>query len=269
MKLKYNNRIASRNILLPEIILHKLEKAIELNPPSINGKFDKDMAIVMLWQICEVQQKRKDVYYQDGFIPLSSTILQEKCRKYNEYFDYFVDNKILEKRNYSTASHKCNSYKFVLDGEDSIIKFENYKVIAKKPLEIVESSYNISKCKRIKHLTKHLWKVKIDVGLAQRIKEEHLLNNVRKEDRMEVMLKDESSIRNIAEGNIFAIRGRDKDNRLHTNFTNLAKRYRQCLSVWGEKLINIDIKCSQPFFSNSIDTRTNNTLRRKDKKPQL
>lgn len=43
-------------------------------------------------------------------------------------------------------------------------------------------------------------------------------------------------------------RNHHSDDRLHTPLTNLSKKLRPYLSFKGEKLVNFDIRCSQPYF---------------------
>ncbi|AKH95548.1 hypothetical protein HZP65_12130 [Elizabethkingia anophelis] len=239
--LKKNRTPIEKIEFLPKPVLNKLNEAIVFNPPQFD--INRMLAVFFLSLILSVPAKdRKLEVGRDRYVPLFSGILQTYSKDYNKYFDYFIDNGIVEYINYNTRKKKSYSYRFsvglIPDSVDlvavDLISLAN-KVQRKK--FIVENTSTFD------HLSKWLNpKLTIDRSNAlEKIKKVDDINETK-------YMHYNYTIEKLCTGNFYAIRDIETDNRLHTNITNLPKIFRPFLRYEGEKLYSRDICTSQPFF---------------------
>ncbi|MCT3630972.1 hypothetical protein HZQ35_12740 [Elizabethkingia anophelis] len=231
---------------LPKAVLNKLNESILFNPPQFN--INKGLAVLFLSLILSVPAKdRKLEINSDQYVHLNSTILEGYHREYSKYFKYFLDNGILEKKNYSTTSQRSNSYRFsvglIPDSVDLVaIDLTSLADRVHRGKFIVGNTYFAPKLK-CDHLIKWLNpKLTIDKSSALEI-----INDKIGVD-MAQHIYYHYAIEKLSASDFYAVRKLEADNRLHTNLTNLPKTLRPFLRYGGEKLYSRDICTSQPFF---------------------
>lgn len=250
-KSRTNRGRIPKSIHLPETILKFLTHKLIENPPKfrMNDKIAKFYLHVLFRKvISDWENETFETYY-----PLCKEILDDYTSNYKKYFDYFVENEILEKlnhKNFLGQPTRCTLYRFsikirnmmdkdvnseILKVDMSDIKTRNTVVV---PHEIADS---------VKHSANHLSKwlnenLTIDYDGAQKfVKENKNFSNYQKISYL-------AAIENLNSNNIYASRNRNTDNRIHSNLSNLPKTLRPFLFYDGENLVNYDIKSSQPYF---------------------
>lgn len=184
----------------------------------------------------------KYVFLNSDKISINSQLMKKNYgNKYNLYLDYLLHKKIITIfKNYSTGRHS-RIYKITDKTKNSITYIE--KQIPQK----LKNKINDSKLKtntvedhiKIKLIT-DLLKVNIDkVNAIKWLDEQNL------DDRSDII--NRTSILKVNNKELFYTF--DVYGRLHTNFTTLKKDIRNnFLTINGEKLKEIDITNSQPFF---------------------
>lgn len=244
-------------VIVPTMVYDYLIDKIKKQPP-FNG-FKLDIAMYYLSLIISIPATHKDKIYKYGYIPLDTKILKIKNYLYNQYFDYFLDIQILEKQNYSTASHTCNRYRY------------NYKAIKSEGNECVDfRSFDITDKKFTERLLKqdvcsdsfnscpHLCKwfnngLQIDFeGVINKYQSAFCYNKYQPYDKINLVRSKAYnywySALTIHEKCFRTSRKLDSDNRLHTNLTNMPSAFRPFVSYENETIVSLDIKNSQPYF---------------------
>ncbi len=178
----------------------------------------------------------------DGFVPLSSKILEKHFYGYRKYFNYFIENGIIEMKNYSTYHNKSKSYRFINDSKFESTEFEVIDVTSLnklKNINVVE--YFNGRSIKCSHLTKWFYQgleIDYDAAVQTANKEPNILK------RQSYLL----AIEKIKNKEFYFSRKKLSDDRLHTNLTNLSKKIRPFLRFNTEFFFNIDLKASQPYF---------------------
>ncbi|WP_411897469.1 hypothetical protein [Elizabethkingia occulta] len=244
-------------IIVPTMVYDYLIDKIKKQPPFKGFKLD--IAMYYLSLIISIPATHKDKIYKYGYIPLDTKILKNKNYLYKQYFDYFLDIQILEKKNYSTASHTCNRYRY------------NYKAIKSEGNECVDfRSFDITDKKFTERLLKqdacsdsfnscpHLCKwfndgLQIDFGgVINKYQSAFCYNKYQLYDKTNLVISKAYnywySALAIREKYFRTSRNPDTDNRLHTNLTNMPSVFRPFVSYENETIVSLDIKNSQPYF---------------------
>lgn len=231
----------TKYISLPKFIVSKLENSILNNPPTFN--FNNSLAFYFLNLIAI--RRFIDPNFDEcfgGFVSLDSKLLEHYSYNYRKYFRYFTDNGILEKRIYSKDKNRANSFRFIHDSEidyKEFVKVDISNLQKLKNFELIEKyTGNDEKCT---HLVKWFYEG-LEIDSEQAILEAQKEHNFLK--RQSYLL----GIEKLKNKEYWFTRNSHTDNRLHTPLTNLSKKLRPYLSFKGEKLINLDIRCSQPYF---------------------
>lgn len=231
----------TKYISLPKFIVSKLENSILNNPPTFN--FNNSLAFYFLHLIAI--RRFIDPNFDEcfgGFVSLDSKLLEHYCYNYRKYFRYFTDNGILEKRIYSKDKSRANSFRFIYDSEIDCKEFVKVNIgnLQKlKNFELIEKY--TGKDEKCTHLVKWFYEG-LEIDSEQAILEAQKEPNFLK--RQSYLL----GIEKLKNKEYWFTRNNHTDNRLHTPLTNLSKKLRPYLSFKGEKLINLDIRCSQPYF---------------------
>ena len=226
----------------------KLAEIIKTNPPTF--EYSCDFFVHLLHLTIEIPAKNKDLRRKDGYVPLNSTILQDKNRKYHQHLKYLVDNKVLEIRPHYTPGSKSRMYRI----SEAHLK-DNL-------MELMVSDKNL-----IKHLAKQ-YHLDLKTGKKYRYLQQWLNDKLQVDDEAAMkycigLIKQAPyseiyQIHQQAYGKMFMIKMMkhkqywfkvDKfGHRLHTNFTNLSKDIRQFVKYDKQNLVSIDIRNSQPYF---------------------
>lgn len=240
-----------KSIFLPKTIIKFFTVKLIENPP----KFRMDEKIAKFYLHVLFRKVTSDWENEtfETYCSLCKEILDDYTSSYKKYFDYFVENEILEKLNYRHfhgQPTRCAQYRFSahirklieLDTKSELVMIDMADV---KTRNTVVVPHEISII--VKHSAKHLSKwlnnnLTIDYDDAkERVMEDKNLSKYQKISYL-------AAIENLNSNNIYASRNTKTDNRIHSNLSNLPKILRPYLRYDGEPLVNYDIKSSQPFF---------------------
>lgn len=217
-------------------------------------KFDKDFCAELLSTLYTIpvfnKDLRDDIERADGFTPLSSEILYSKNKEYKKYLNLFIDYGVLECNNsYSTASHKCKGYRFSEKYRNQPYqKYTNCKFGEQKnennTLFSSQDNYSYPVSTTAIKLINTVSKLRVNYEYKTTLK------NQLEEGKSTYHSYNctDISLDMIYNQNFFA--KQDRYGRIHTNLTNLNSKYRNYLTTdQGDRLVSIDIKNSQPFFT--------------------
>lgn len=242
-------------LYLPESL--NLEDTIKKYPPHEIANFRIEKAIYILDLITRVPASNRKIKVKNGFIPLSTKSLQDKFTDCCIYLSYLKRINVLESDNHYIPDKKCRGYRFA----------EAYmgKVIPIKPLTKLRKNSILNQHKRgtaIANATyPYLMKwynenLVIDYPSAlKQLNDLHAKYNPKgdTEDKRERCFQSffNSHYRSITDFHFQDFRAKI-DNfgyRLHTNITNISKKYRPLITYKGLALSSIDIRSSQPYIS--------------------
>lgn len=216
----------TKYISLPNFIVCKLERSLIETPPLFN--FNKSLAFFFLHLIAIRRYTDPDCDESfEGFVSLDSFLLEHCSYQYRKYFDYFLSNDILEKRNYSTDRHRANSFRFIYDSNEDCIEFVEVELTSLQKLknfEVIEQ-FN-GKIERCPHLVKWFYEgleIEYENAISEALKEGDFLK------RQSYLL----GIEKLKNKEYWFTRNSKSDNRLHTPLTNLAKKIRPNLRFRG------------------------------------
>lgn len=233
---------------LPKPVLNKLNEAIVFNPPKFN--INKGLAVFFLSLTLSVPAKDRKLETDSSqyqYVRLNAEILEGYYSEYSKYFNYFVDNGILERKNYSTTIQRSNSYRFsvgLIQNSVDLVAVDLTSLADRVHRgKFIVGNTSFAPKLKCEHLIKWLNpKLTIDKSSALEI-----INDKIGAD-MAQCIHYHYAIEKLYTGNFYATRKQEADNRLHTNLTNLPKTLRPFLRYGGEKLYSRDICTSQPFF---------------------
>ncbi len=217
-------------------------------------KFDKDFCAELLSTLYTIpvfnKETRDKLERAGGFIPLSSTILYSKNKQYKKYLDLFIASGVLEcKNSYSNASHSCKKYRFAKTYADRIYKkYCNCKygeiTDGKKKLSSTYEGQEYTVTTTAQKLMNDVSKLRVNYEYVPVLKKEFDEGKINAQSYNCTGI----SLDMIHSGSFFA--KQDCYGRIHTNLTNLKSEYRNYLTTdQGDRLVSIDIKNSQPFFT--------------------
>jgi len=228
----------------------------ELKYLTINKKIEYKNKKLKTAYLIDIIHKFITKYYfsKKTHIRMSSEILRKIYGTYyNYYFNYLIENNILNLASNYFVGKFCNTFKLNEKYYNShIIRFENDDkiVIRKWKFKYLEKELdNLNNNKIIDPWVKNqliddLQYIKIDYDGAK-----YELDRMLKcgEIKNDAYWKNVMSIESINVKSLFYVE--DKYGRLHTNFTILKKIIRSnYLKIDGEDVSELDIKNSQPLF---------------------
>ncbi|WP_073552119.1 MULTISPECIES: hypothetical protein [Elizabethkingia] len=245
-------------VIVPTMVYNYLIDKIKEQPPFKGFKLD--IAMYYLSLIISIPAAHKDKIYQYGYIPLDTEILKSKNYLYKQYFDYFfLEIQILEKKNYSTASHTCNRYRYnykaIKSEGNECVDFSTFEITDKKFNEkLLEQDVCSDSFNSCPHLCK--WfndSLQIDFGgVINKYQSAFCYNKYQLYDKMNLVISKAYnywySALAIREKCFRTSRKPESDNRLHTNLTNMPSAFRPFVSYENETIVSLDIKNSQPYF---------------------
>lgn len=240
-----------KSVFLPETILRFFTQKLIENPPKfkMNDKLAKFYLHVLFRKV--TSDWENDTF--ETYTSLCSEILDDYACNYNKYFDYFVENDILEKlnhKNFANQPTRCAQFRFshrirsLLEkhSDSTVVKIDLSDVKTKNTIVVQHEISDIVKNSAI-HLSKWLnEKLTIEYEDAKvLVMEDQTFSNYKKFSYL-------GAIENLNNNNIYASRNQKTDNRIHSNLSNMPKILRPFLRYDGESLVNYDIKSSQPYF---------------------
>ena len=249
--------------------------------------YDKDRLLYVIGLLSLIPARNKDNIFEDDYVPINSKLIRNKIAKdYKNYLDYLLETKILECDDKYILDKKSYGYRFTSDYSESELKFVPYAGHKDKELQpipakvmnedgekgnpLLEYDYlrywydqkglNID-IKSALEFAKNYTKKKIDLGY-ETWKKSKSENNKR--------VHPKTQLRSITY-NLYSLFAHDynakidsKVHRLHSVITNMESIYRNFLYYNDKKtitleelaseqdkqrLVNIDIKNSQPFLA--------------------
>jgi hypothetical protein len=243
-----------KEIFLPSNL--EIEKVVAENPPVF--KFNIDY----LKYICSYIYTKKVCWNEDEdftfFTEVSSTNLKNTVSNYTLYIDYLIENKILQTDNHfiasaSSSTAKCKGYRFhsTISSSPKIDRVVTYTLVK----NINRYHDNAFVRARSTHGNLVKWfdpeRLKIDTVKAAEITEKlyqsDLLDEKRQANALERKIINEIKVHKIVTGSYY-LNTDDNVGRFHTNITTLKREHRKCLTYDDKKLVNVDIKNSQPLL---------------------
>ncbi|MBK9391764.1 MAG: hypothetical protein IPN68_16820 [Bacteroidetes bacterium] len=237
-------------------------------PPRIN-KFSEIKLALLLSQIIVVSANNKKTRDQDGFVSLSSSMLQRMVREYRQYLDYSRDTGIIQEKSQFIVNKKCRHFRFhpKFDSKLKVYPIGNYRL----PKFVRENfSHNISLPKKYQFLA-----LPFESG-ELRIAYRPALDFIERQLNYYLQHPDEVPTYRVT-GSIFRRRKRpidqfnsamynldrlvvqdyhmnidDTAGRCHSNLTNMPSLLRHFLTYGGESLVSIDVSGSQPYIMNML-----------------
>lgn len=236
-----------------------LEVFLEKYPPDFKYKIDNFYHII---EYLAKGMDQEDLDNNEGFINTSSKVLQKSIHNYKLYLDHLLQHKLIRTDKKYVVGEKCFGY--LIQGYTSHkasvkeIPVQTFVVKKNRTKEFIDKKIKLKLTeKKYPHLTK--WfntKLKIDVDGATNKVEELFPEQV---GGIRGKKKRKPSVWNKRFKAIYSIHKFSKqefyysvDNnvgRFHSNLTNIKKEVRNYITYDGQKLVNIDIKNSQPLIS--------------------
>ncbi|WP_074780453.1 hypothetical protein [Draconibacterium orientale] len=236
-----------------------LEDILKKRPPEFKYKIDKFYYILdYLARGMDVE----DLDNNEGFINLNAKRLQEAVHDYKDYLDYLLKRGIISTDMIYIVGKKSKGYRINSNKEHKVsvqrIPITSWPMQKKKRKEqedlVAENNKTV---KGYGHLTK--WfndKLQIDeTGAKAKIEEVFPEPSGPIRGKLKGRPSDWNkrykaiySIEKFAKGD-FYYSVDDNVGRFHSNLTNIKKELRHYITFDGQRLVNVDIKNSQPLFS--------------------
>ena len=247
-KSTYSKNINWR-IILPNEVYEKMIDSVTNVKPEFNFNDEKGLYILSL--ISSIPSYKKDKYYAGGYVNISSKLVRNVVSNYTDYLSYFIENEIIEvNESYSNSDKKkfCKSFRYNLKGIKKLTwNIFEFDILKKTYDKILINEKAI--CSKPEHLTKWLNnELSIDSD-AVLIEIQERLKYISSEEN-NTLKKAENylrSLKNLHFGEYWANRS-PKDNRLHTNLTNMPEFFRKHIRLDDWNMAEVDFKNSQPFF---------------------
>lgn len=263
-------KLDKKRLTLPEKFTPDLEKCIKENPPPDGFKLSH--AQLLVHYIISVPSHRSSYVTPDGYTLLNHDLLKKKgISKPAVIKNYLINNKFIE----------CDDlyFKNYIVNNKPKSKSLGYKLTVKYDFDItsvwsedknINTKYTIKKrYKKPKnsgihpHLDKFLNKTTIDFeGIKSEIWERVVFENGQGEigkpsKSSEINFTTNTSMKfasamhklECLKHDTFYDHVDPKGKRFHTPYTNMPKYFRKHITYNGKKLVSLDIKNSQPYFS--------------------
>lgn len=247
----------------------KVPSKIDLNsilikdPPAFKKGFKVDYLYYFI-ELLTNMMEFNDVDSNNGYINLSSSMMQTVVHNYNEYIEYLVKHRVIRRdKRYIPGVH---SRGYILNGinhdsevalveiNDSLIRRNRAKEFRKNESDKKKLSTKYS------YLTK--WfneKLQIDErGALEKVEElfpepKGPIRGVKKGKASKMTKKycAKLAIHKLAKQD-YHYSVDDNVGRFHSNLTNIKKELRHYITYDGQTLVNVDIKNSQPLLSSVL-----------------
>ena len=165
-------------------------------------------------------------------------VFRNITQDYSHYLNYLIDIGFLKQYPYR-VDYYTKSYSFIPVNFSWYLK--TLYVTGKHAEKQLKQSVCVESIKMYPYLHLGVQEVNFDMVNARKLLASRPFNIESMEYKRQFC-----KLQSIDTNRIFKVD--DKVGRLHTSFTNLRSDYRQFLSFNGNKLVNVDLKNSQPFF---------------------
>lgn len=224
-----------------------LKALLQKYPPKFRYNIDKFRYIISL--ITSIPAFNKEILDCYDFVPINKTILKKRVSDYPRYIEYLIKHGVFEINRQYVPGIRSQSYKFTPKYQTEI-QVENIPNTTKNRA-MTKRKEKVSNQKKYNYLYKWLNPmIHIDFKSALNYLQSELVANS-KADLSKALKKFNATYANIyriAESDFyFSID--NNIHRLHTNFTNLKKEYRNFITYNGQRLVAVDFVNSQPLIS--------------------
>lgn len=269
-----------------------VDQHIAAYPPVEINKFKKDKLLYVISLIVSIPANNKDLQAWGGYVPINGRALQMAIgNEYRGFLDYLTKTGVFEEnaqyivgetsRKFRLTSHYRGGFKEVSlsKGFTARVKKANAKAIAKVLLDdrhmphahlfdwFVSGKLELDIEAVRKYLYRTMLKGKVrvyddshsklkvrvsEVSRSRRSKQN--VDKVKLTRREKVIHKYFSTLLaavRVSE-QVYFFKADDKAGRVHTSLSNLKRELRNFLTYDGKRLVEIDVKNSQPFFSLAI-----------------
>ncbi len=236
-----------------------LEGFLKNHPPKFKYKIDHFYSIIEY--LC-IGMEMDDLDSNAGFINASSKILQKANHNYKKYLNHLVDFDFITSDEKYIVGQKCKGYliKGLAFKKATIksIKIENSVIRRNRSKTFKKFNNRIKNTEKVyPHLTK--WfndSLVIDFEAASdKVKELYPIKSTgirgkhkKKAFDWQKRFKAIYSIQKFANQDFYYVVD-DNVGRFHSNLTNIKSELRNFITYDGRKLVNVDIKNSQPLLS--------------------
>jgi len=230
--------------LIPEKVYNELPTISELISPAIKGFSEDNLKEIISIIACHLRRDE-----DDGPAPISMAYINKLVPQGQFYLTGLIDLEVIHRFGQFIPGEACYQYDFAPEYKSKYISFplDNAKLILR--IETVWEELRKEASKSIwghSEQTKYLKQLTIEPEALQFIKNNYMADTHKYNCA-------EASITRIMNGDIFySIDNTSK--RFHSNVTNLDKELRPYLRINNERLVNADIKNSQPYLSTIILT---------------
>jgi len=250
-----------------------IENLIELNSIEFyRNKLKKEKLIFICDALLNSRAKhRKQIEKKRNlFVPLSSNILQEVAYDYKKYLDFLLKTKIILTDNHFRRGIKCFGYRFTdpyTGQRNKTITVSSYSLKKARSRAIQKRNQELKKeLRRYRYITKwwdsgllkidveaaHMWLDQYEIEKIQIIKNEAIPD---KEFRIKMAIEttvDFKTLVNAINYHKATYSFSGKSHRFYNPITNIKKELRDFLTYDGQRLVEIDLKNSQPFFATCL-----------------
>lgn len=235
--------------------------AIEAFFPPTFKPYKRDKLAYLLHKIASLGATNKNIEIKDGYVPLYSPAMQNIVKNYRTYLEYAELAGIIQINDSYLNGKTSKSYRFVVDDKMSLVE---YKVSD----FTLMSSLNRYRKEQKKTVAKHEYltkwfnkKLTIDYKKVEAfLDEEWLLKNNNEalwdyDASRKIFKSPYLQLHSAKLAAAFLVRGEynlkiDANvHRFHSNLVNMRGLIRNAVTYDGQKLVSIDIKNSQPYFS--------------------
>ena len=249
--------------LIPESI--DLEEILKKDPPKFSYKIDHFYYLIdLIVQASDLEDLDND----SGYVRLNAKRLQYFNKNYNHYLEYLRKKFVGRSKQYVVGKESFG-YRILLKSDLKNLKavpIIDFKIRQKIKAEYVEHKLEMGKgVKKHKHLTQWFNKfLTIDEEGALKMVDElfpykpatgGIWGPVKgRASKVAKRYKAFSSIQKFVNQD-FYYSVDENIGRFHSNIANIKKELRAFIRYDGQKLVNVDIKNSQPLFSTLLLTR--------------
>jgi hypothetical protein len=240
-------------------------KFVQQHPPDNIQGFKIDKLVHILNLLYLIPANNKSLIIVDGYVPIFSELLKKRIENYIDYINYLIANKIIECDGYYIKYKKSKGYRFTLKYRNQPLKKVNIsdrtliKGIRKAKMLKFES------LKGYEYLTRWIndGNLQIDYKTAINFAFKDFQNKDKfpelRDKHKSHKYKDHYTQYSSALLNIERWKNQDiymsvdpNVHRFHSNLTCMKSIYRNLLTYGGQKLVNVDIKNSQPYLSTKL-----------------
>ncbi|MFZ4402077.1 MAG: hypothetical protein ACOYO1_18755 [Bacteroidales bacterium] len=227
-----------------------LEDLLIANPPSFSIR--KDVLAFILNLLTEGLTNYNETS-DYSFIPVSSRQLKSITNDYKLYMNYLIQNKVLITNNRYYLNEKSKAYNYTATYQTGIAPY--YISDATLIRKIIRRDLaNFDKSSKLKHLNK--WfndKLQINDSLAKAQNKKLYQMNliIDKERAYNKFVHAEMNIEKL-KNHKYIFRRDETSFRIHSNITNLNKKFRKFITYDSQSLVSLDIANSQPFLASVL-----------------